>query len=92
MSYEPDYPDRDPDIRSTPLYAVLCCGLVIIVVGICLALNGETSTGYLPGGRTGSGSKTGVINGPIAIVLGILFAAWPLYYLIKKRHGRSGRK
>jgi len=64
-------------------YLLLICGLLVLIGGIDMTFTGSFSSGWSPGGRFASG-RQGSINGPTAIVFGVILLAIPIYGQIKK--------
>ena len=55
---------------------ILVCGLISIIVGICMNINNEFATGF-------SRRRFISFNGSAAIILGILISIYPSFLLLK---------
>ena len=72
-------------IPSFQLYVILACGIIIILVGIYLTVNGQTAHGISLPDKTGQGGGRQItIIGPFAIGLGVAMGIFPAYFLIKQ--------
>ncbi len=83
---EEGFQKGDMEIRPVPLYAILFCGIIILVVGLYLFFNDTIANGFSV--RTRSGRINGTqfsINGTGAIILGLAVCILPIYQLIKQR-------
>jgi hypothetical protein len=84
--------DDDFPIRSTPLYVVLVCGLIIAAIGLYLAITGQVAGG--PAGMIRPGRSlygTYVYNGTSLLILGLLICVYPVYQLRKNSNRDSIR-
>ncbi|RPD43553.1 hypothetical protein [Paracnuella aquatica] len=74
------------NIRSTPLYATLVCGAIIIIVGLYYLISNQALHGLtLPGGRGSSRTWEPVtIDGLGLILVGLVVCFYPAYILYKK--------
>jgi hypothetical protein len=80
-----EFVDNYPSYRPTPLYAILFCGLFILIAGIYFKVNNAIEIGSIPNGRYSSSSRTTVLNGPFLILLGTALSAFPLYVFYKQK-------
>ena len=77
------------NIRPAPLYAVLACSIILLLIGIVITIKGMVAAGYLPAGRGMGAGKFGTITGWGVIFLSILLGSFPVYYLRKQRQKSS---
>ena len=73
-------------IRPVPLYGILTCGIVIVIIGAYLLFNETAANGFVAPGKHGSINGAAIaINGRFAIIFGLVICIFPLYQLIKQR-------
>ncbi len=74
-----------PEFRTTTLYIILACGIMILLMGIALIFLNKTANGMLePGRHVGRGGPVS-LNGVTVIIIGLGLSAFPAYQLIKQR-------
>jgi hypothetical protein len=74
----------DFPVRSTPLYAVLVCGIIMSGIGIYLVATQQMATGLVYAGRFGTGHGTLTsLGGYSVLILGLAVCAYPVYQLWK---------
>ena len=64
-------------------YLLIICGLLVLIGGLDMTFTSSFSSGWSPGGRFNAG-RQGFINGPTAIVFGLILLSVPIYRQIKK--------
>ena len=70
-------PKYHPPIHSFPIYGLLVCAAILILVGIYFFLNNIEISGN-------DGENKFGINGPSSICFGIILLIFPIYTLIKQ--------
>jgi hypothetical protein len=68
-------PKYYPPIHSFPLYGLIVCGIILVLIGIYLKVKGIKFLGETGGESFG-------INGPATICFGIAILVFPIYTLI----------
>lgn len=78
--------NKEYEIRSSPLWGILICGVIIICIGAYLYLTENIATGTASSrGISNKGPQNVLLNGTSTIIVGMLFCAYPAYELIRKR-------
>ena len=80
------------EIRPIPLWSMLICGIIIILIGIYLYSTNSISGGNLPvGTRNGNRFLRGpiIITGTSTIIVGIAICIFPIYQLIKNSYRKK---
>jgi hypothetical protein len=71
--------------RSMPLYVILSCGIILIIVGIGLMVSHDAAVGKAwHSYRSVRRGESLIVTSPASIILGILMSIFPAYQLIKK--------
>ena len=83
-----DDENDDEDIRPFPLYVTLCCGIIIILVGIYLLIYHIPVTG-ITAPRRSLGSHYS-ITGAGVIFIGLALSIFPAYQLIRRKRSLRG--
>jgi hypothetical protein len=79
---EEDY----PSFRPFPLYAILICGLLVIIAGLFITVNSGWLSGTTFAGRFGRGGGQNVTSfGPGIIVIGVGMCYFPAAQLVKNK-------
>ncbi|WP_460571360.1 hypothetical protein [Flaviaesturariibacter terrae] len=81
--------DEVEHLRPAPLYGVIFCALIIVLVGVVYTIRHELILGNLPSGRGAGAGRPSVFSGPAAIVLGVLFGVYSVYLLWKRQRRRG---
>jgi hypothetical protein len=71
-------------LRPIPLYIILGCGVIILLIGIYLSINHVIAYGITNGSKYFKGGEKIILNGLETIILGVAICAIPIYHLIKK--------
>ena len=82
--YTDEIGDDYPEFRKVPVLGILCCGLVIILLGLYLYFIHGQSVGFATRNRSANVSGPSSITGPGAIFIGVLFLIFPVYVLVKQ--------
>jgi hypothetical protein len=69
-------PTYYPQVRKFPIYGLVVCGIILILVGVYFQLN------YIE--LSGDNGEPFRINGPASICFGIAILVFPIYILIKQ--------
>ena len=79
--------EKDKDfIRPFPLWGMLACGTILVLIGIYSFMYNVTATdsGILNHPRF-SGGHQAIINGQTIMVFGLLMCVFPVYQLLRQR-------
>ncbi len=71
-----------PPIPSFPLYGLIVCGIMLILIGVYLQINNIEFIGETGGESYG-------VNGPTSIVFGIVVLIFPIYTLVKQNREKK---
>jgi hypothetical protein len=70
------------ELRLTPLIGILACGIVLLLIGVFLKMNGIIASGVVT--PRGGPEIEGFLSGDVVILMGILIIGFSIY-LIRKR-------
>jgi len=77
--------DNYPQYRSFPLYAILICGLLLLITGLYLLITKQMVDAVTFPGRWGSGGgKPFNLTGSSLTLVGLVICVFPVYQLIKR--------
>jgi len=76
------------EFRTTPLYIILFCGIIVVLIGSYLTVFEETAQGIVqPGRYTGRGGPV-ALPGWAVILTGLALCSFPACQLIKRKIGK----
>ena len=78
---EPDYPDH----RRTPMYILLGCSILLVLIGGYLTITNDVAVGISDHDAFAQGGGgIAVLSGPFTLLVGFVFSIFPLFHLIKQ--------
>ena len=82
--------NQKEEFRKFPLYIILTCGLIIILLGFGLIVSKTFARGVsLPDRYGRGGGQNVVLNGSCTVIIGVLLCLFPLWQLIKKKISKN---
>jgi hypothetical protein len=72
------------EYRTMPVVVILCCGLVIVSIGLYLFITKNSASGFPTRTKFGGMGRPHTINGLGAIIVGVLLLIYPVYVLLKQ--------
>jgi hypothetical protein len=77
--------NEEGQFRKFPLYVILSCGVVVVIIGLWLTISNTLASGTtLPSKYGQGGGQQIILNGPFTIIIGILICIFPSFQLIRK--------
>jgi hypothetical protein len=72
--------------RPFPLYVMLCCGVIVILIGVYLLFSNNSAQGVTIQGKLGTGGGRPIsVSGSGTILIGVLISLFPAFQLIKRK-------
>lgn len=80
--YENSNGSKADDYREAPLYGLLTCGVLLVLIGIYLTFSHTIAVSLGLVSRY-TGKATNYVNGPSTIIIGLAGCSIPIYVMIK---------
>ena len=71
------------DIRLTPLKGILVCGIVLLLIGVYLKLNGIIASGDVR--PRGGPEIEGYLSGDVVIIMALFIIGFTVYLIQRRR-------